>query len=103
MKIPRNISKEIKKAIRNYEKFHWGAKATNISKVKLPEPPEVCYQLGIAAFIGYVTQKGDDKEPILYVHAFEKNPGFLCGDPDDKKSLFISHGGYKVEEEGISG
>ena len=55
---------------RDYERLHWGDRATGGGFAPLPPEPSRLVKLGALSRVAYVTRKGRDAEPEEFVHTF---------------------------------
>jgi len=97
-----DIEKELKRATKLYEDFHWGRKVDKTYYSEIPDPPKVVFDLGYLRAVIYETIKGEDKKSLFYIHAFGRTFPILSGDAT-QRHLFISGGNFKVTKEGIEG
>ena len=85
-----------------YERTHWGRRGGERVRQGRAADPRfgTATQLGKLVQITYETRKGDDDEPVHYVHDFEGPHPKLAYNAG---GLLIVGGGYKVGEGGIDG
>jgi hypothetical protein len=91
------------KAPPSYRDAHWGRPVQEARTLAVSEPGDNEKLIGLGPLLSvvYVTQKGDDDEPVEYEHTFkESNPPLLAYGSDDGK-LYIVGGGYYMTKHGI--
>ncbi len=97
-----------------FQELHWGREQATGRRpfypAAAPDASEGAIELGHLAEIGYLTRKGRDREPVLYVHRFETPRGriddlpILC-EAANGSGLVIVRGRsrYTVTGHGIEG
>lgn len=99
--LSKKAKKELEKALKFYEDFHWGVLPDKVYVVDFEMPKNnVVVVLGLLKGVIYETKKGNDKKPVEYIHAFEPPYPLLCCDVN-KKQLYIIGGSYRIEKRGI--
>lgn len=70
-----------------YRETHWGRDDEGVGTIDVPDPDgRPLAELGALAMVGYVTRKGKERAPSVYVHEFDRPFPWLY---EDGKELFI--------------
>jgi hypothetical protein len=96
----RELKKEMLKAIKFYEDFHWGLIPDKIIKIKAKIPPDRLVGLGYLRAVVYEAIKGDSKIPEMFFHPFEKHFPILASD-EKGQALFVCGGNFYTNADGI--
>lgn len=95
------MKKRLQAAVKKFESFT-GLEASKVTKVHIPDPPEVTVILGELVGVIYKTEKTETgSRPREFIHKFKKRPLLLT---DTKgKYLYIAGGKIRVTDRGIEG
>lgn len=98
-----DLKREIVKALKFYEAFHWGIQSDKQGYEKhiLLDENDVLCEIGKLRAVVYETRKGEDmKASEFWFHSFNV-PFPVLSTTSIGKGLFISGGKFKIEENGI--